>query len=99
MPFGTAGEALNIDQARQTLKEIYSASSEFVSTVDTLQASLASADLDPQTLGEVAEILDAAQATQAAAEKAVQGLDARHAHMEEAVNATPHPAKTEFYQH
>ena len=99
MSFSTSGEALNIDQARQTLKEIYTAASEFVSTVDNLQASLASADLDPQTLGEVAEILDAAQITQSAAEKAVQGLDSRHAHMEEAVNATPHVAKTEFYLH
>lgn len=99
MSITSGGEALNIDQARQVLKEIYTKSTDFVATVDTLQASLASADLDPRTLGEVAEILDAAQATQGAADKAVKGLDSRHAHMEEAVNSTPHVAKTEFYRH
>lgn len=99
MPFGTGGEAMNIDQARQTLKEIYVAATEFVSTVDVLQASLAAADLDPRTLGEIAEILEAAQAVQTAADKAIKGLDARHADLEEVINATPHVAKTEFYQH
>jgi len=29
----------------------------------------------------------------------VNGLDSRHGHMEEAVNSTPHVAKTEFYRH
>jgi hypothetical protein len=99
MPASTGGEALNIDQARQVLKEIHTKAADFVTAVDTLSASLQAADMDAQTIGEVADILDAASVTQTAADKAVRGLDSRHAHMEEAVNSTPHAAKTEFYRH
>lgn len=98
MPITSGGEALTYEQTQGTLKQMHDAATELVSTVDMLQASLTSADLDPQTLGEVAEILDAAQATQAAAQKALQGLESRHAHLHEAISTAPHVAQTDFYR-
>jgi outer membrane murein-binding lipoprotein Lpp len=93
-----SGEVTNIEQTRQALNDIHAQASEFVSTVDALSASLQAADLDTQTLGEVADIVDAAQNVQATAGAAVQGLNARHGQLEEAVNATPHAAITDFYR-
>lgn len=92
------GEVVNIEQTRQALRDIHEQASEFVTTVDALSASLQAADLDTQTLGEVAEIVDAAQNVQGRAEAAVKGLDARHGQVEEAINSTPHAANTDFYR-
>lgn len=93
------GEAVNIATVRETLQAIVQTAEQASSVIDNLSASLSGADIDPQTLGEVSEILDAAAALKAAATQALQGLDTRHAAMEEAVNATPHAAKTDFYRH
>jgi len=95
----TSGEAPNIEAARIALQAINQTADQTVAAIDNLSASLADADMDPATLGEVADILDAANALQAAANKALNGMNQRHAVVEEAINATPHVAKTEFYQH
>jgi hypothetical protein len=94
-----SGEAVNIAATRQTLQEISTVAGEAVTTIDQLSAGLSSADMDPQTLDEVMEILESATTMQTAAERAVRGLDTRHAQMEEAVNSTPHAAATDFYRH
>jgi hypothetical protein len=95
----TSGEAPNIEAARIALQAINQTADQTVAAIDNLSASLADADMDPATLGEVADILDAANALQAAAGKALSGMNQRHAVVEEAINSTPHVAKTEFYQH
>jgi len=95
----SAGEAVNIAAARAALDAIVKAADQAVSTIDNLSASMHGADMDSDTLSEVAAVLEAATAMQAAASKARNGLDDRHAVMEEAVNATPHAAKTDFYRH
>jgi hypothetical protein len=95
----TSGEAPNIEAARGSLGAICQAAAQAVTAIDNLSASLAQAEMDPATLGEVADILDAANALQAAADKALQGMNARHQLVEEAINSTPHVAKKEFYKH
>lgn len=95
----TTGEAPNIEAARDALTALRAEAEQTVVRVDQLSASLQSADLDAQTLGEVAEVLEAADVMKAAADKALSGLQARHAVMEEAVNATAHAAKTGWYRH
>lgn len=95
----TTGEAPNIEAARQTLKAIAEEAEQANTAIDSLSASLASADMDSQTLQEVSEILEAADGLKTAADQAVAGMDSRHQVMEEAVNSTPHAAKTEFYRH
>jgi hypothetical protein len=99
MPISTGGEALTYEQTQATLKQMHDAATELASAVDGLQASLSSADLDRQTLGEIADILDAAQTVQSSAQRALAGLETRHAHLAEAISAAPHVAKTEFYRH
>jgi hypothetical protein len=93
------GEAPNIEAARDALSALQAEADRTVARVDQLSGSLQSADLDAQTLGEVAEVLEAADAMKTAAHKALSGLDSRHGLMEEAVNATAHAAKTDWYRH
>lgn len=95
----TTGEAPNIEAARTALQALRTEAEQTVSRVDQLAGSLQSANVDAQTLGEVAEVLDAADTMKAAAEKALSGLQSRHAVMEEAVNSTPHAANTDWYRH
>lgn len=95
----TTGEAPNIEAARDALSALQAEADRTVARVDQLSASLQSADLDPQTLSEVAEVLEAADAMKTAAHKALSGLDSRHGLMEEAVNSTAHAAKTDWYRH
>ena len=95
----TSGEAPNIEAARSALTAINQTAAQAVTAIDNLSASLAEAEMDPATLGEVADILDAANALKAAAVKALAGMNSRHAVVEEAINSTPHVAKKEFYQH
>jgi len=80
---------------------------------EQMLAGLTTADLDPQTLAEVAalqeqaarleqaatELQVAAEGTQAAATAAMTGLNSRHGNVEEAVNSTPHAAQTGWYRH
>jgi len=95
----STGEAVNIAAARAALDAIVQAADQAVGTIDNLSASMQGADMDADTLGDVAAVLEAATAMHAAAAKARSGLDDRHAVMEEAVNTTPHAAKTDFYRH
>lgn len=93
------GEAPNIEAARQALKAIAETAEQTNTAIDQLSGSLSRVDMDPETLGEVSEILEAADDLKAAADGALAGMDSRHQSMEEAVNATPHAARTEFYRH
>lgn len=95
----TTGEAPNIEAARGALQALRAEAEQTVARVDQLSASLQSADLDPQTLGEVAEVLEAADGLKTAADKVFNGMQSRHGVMEEAVNSTPHSAKTDWYKH
>jgi hypothetical protein len=79
--------------------------------VETMRATLASLDLDQDTLAEISALLEdsgarlkAAQDRQAAAESraahaqtALAGVKQRHSLMQEAVDATEHPAEKAFY--
>ena len=98
MHISGSGEALTYEQTQATLKQMHDAATELATAVDQLQVSLSAADLDSQTLGEIAEILDATQTVQAAAQRALAGLESRHAHLAEAIASAPHVAKTEFYR-
>lgn len=93
------GEAPNIEAARNTFQELRKEAEQTVSRVDQLAASLQQAKLDPQTLGEVANVLEAADGLKASVERAYAGMNTRHSVMEEAVNSTPHAASTEWYKH
>lgn len=95
----TTGEAPNIEAARGALQALRAEAEQTVARVDQLSASLQSADLDSQTLGEVAEVLEAADGLKTAADKVFNGMQSRHGVMEEAVNSTPHAAKTDWYKH
>lgn len=99
MVSATTGEAPNIEAARTVMQALRTEAEQTVSRVDQLAGSLQSANVDAQTLGEVAEVLDNADAMKAAADKALAGLQSRHAVMEEAVNSTPHAANTDWYRH
>ncbi len=93
------GEAQGIQAARTALRAIAATADDAAGSIGVLAASLADADMDPATLAEVADILEAASELRGAADKAVDGLNRRHAQIEQAVNATPHVAKTSFYRH
>ena len=93
------GGAHGIQAARTALRAIANTADDAASLIGVLAASLADADMDPATLAEVADILEAASELRGAADKAVDGLNRRHAQIEQAINATPHVAKTSFYRH
>lgn len=93
-----SGEAPNIESAREALRAIVATAEQATSTIDNLSASLANADMDAETLSDVAEILDAASELKEAADQALTGMDSRHSAIEEAVNAAPHVAETSFYR-
>lgn len=93
------GEAATYEATQATYKEIVAKAQEFVDVVDQMQASLQSANLDAETLGDTADILDAAQSVQAAAEKALGGFESRHAQLHEAIStASVEPADTAYYR-
>lgn len=93
------GEATTYEATQATYKEIVTKAQEFVDVVDQMQASLQSANLDAETLGDTADILDAAQSVQAAAEKALGGFESRHAQLHEAIStASVEPADTAYYR-
>lgn len=60
-------------------------------------ASLGEAGLDAVTLAEVADVADAVEQMAGAGCRALAGLNAREAVVEDAVNAAPHAARTSFY--
>ncbi|GEL19329.1 hypothetical protein [Pseudonocardia asaccharolytica] len=80
---------------------------------ETMQANLAEVDIDPQTMADITVLLEAAHtleaaaaeleraadATSAAAQRTLDGLNTRHGLVEEAVNATAHTARTDWYRH
>lgn len=95
----TAGDGTTIGATRQALTRMRVEAGQLARELETLQASLTTAHLDHATLCDIADVLDAAGICRTTAATALAGLNARHAAMEEAVNATPHPAKTRFYRH
>lgn len=93
------GEANSYEQTQAAFKQIAALAQEFVAVVDNLQAGLQTANLDSETLGDTAEIIDAAQAVSATAEKALNGLESRHSQLHEAiVSASVEPADTGWYR-
>jgi hypothetical protein len=94
-----SGGAQGIQAARTALRAIAKTADNAASSIGVLAASLADADMDPATLAEVADILEAAGELRGAAEKAGDGMNRRHAQIEQVINATQHVAKTSFYRH
>jgi hypothetical protein len=92
-------DGAGIGGTRAALDQISRTAAEATTTVGHLAMSLADADMDPATLTEVAAILDAAVALRGRAAACLDGLNARHARVEEAINATPHVARLSFYRH
>lgn len=95
----TAGDGATIGATRQALMRMRDEAEQLARDLETLQASLTTAHLDHATLCDIADVLDAAGICRTTAAAALAGLNARHTAMEEAVNATQHPAKTRFYRH
>ncbi|MPZ67524.1 MAG: hypothetical protein GEU83_19195 [Pseudonocardiaceae bacterium] len=93
------GEASSMDAALDVLRALRALADSACARVEQLAGSLQSADLDAQTLGEVAAILDASDSMKTAANRALNGLQRRHGQMHEAVNTTAHAAHTEWYRH
>lgn len=93
------GEAPTMDAALDVLQALRAVADRAGVRVDQLAGSLRSADLDAQTLDDIAAVLDAADALKTAAAKALTGLQDRHGLLHEAVNTTPHTADTDWYRH
>lgn len=93
------GEAPTMDAALDALQGLRAVADRARVRVDRLAGSLRSADLDEQTLDDVAAVLDAADAMKTAAAKALTGLQDRHGQLHEAVNTTQHTADTDWYRH
>lgn len=92
------GEAVNIEATRDQLDSISRLASQMFGAIENMDGSLAQAQLDPQTLSDIAALAEAAEGTKLAAEKAKAGINARHSQMEEAVASTGHVAKTDWYR-
>lgn len=84
-----AGEFATIGQTRAVLTAIANAGRGLTVTVSELANQLCTLDLDGATLAAVAEIRDGAGAVATAADKTLDGLNRRHAAIEEAVNTPP----------
>ncbi|HKT04961.1 MAG TPA: hypothetical protein VJT31_36055 [Rugosimonospora sp.] len=69
-----------------------------VEQIEVALAHLAELQLDEQTLDGFQSAQEDAQRAAARCRRLLAVLDARHGQLEEAVNATPDAAKTEFYQ-
>ncbi|MFC5992917.1 hypothetical protein ACFQE5_01680 [Pseudonocardia hispaniensis] len=123
----TTGEAATIEQTREGLSSMaavatlhldtaaaaQSEAAQLRAAAETMQASLAEVDIDPQTMADItvlleaahnleaaaAELEKAADATSTAAQRTLDGLNARHGLVEEAINATAHTARTDWYRH
>jgi hypothetical protein len=89
----------NITETRAVLQAIAATALEFANATEALAASLSTNNLDAETLGNVMDVFDAADSIIRVARRTLDGLNRRHQVMEEAVNATPKVAKTEFYRH
>lgn len=86
-----SGASITIGETRQVLAAIRDESRHVAGDLDDMADKLAQLDLDEQTLQDVAAILDAAEATNTAAERALTGLNSRHSVIEEAINTAPTP--------
>lgn len=79
---------ITIGETRHVLAAIRDESRRIAGDLDDMAGKLAQLDLDEPTLRDVAAILDAAEATNAAADRALTGLKSRHATIEEAINTS-----------
>lgn len=91
-------EAYNIEGTRTALEQAATVAEHAMSALDGLLGGLSAHDIDPATHGEVADIFTAAEQMKTAAEKALAGLNSRHAQVEEAINSTDHAAQRDFYK-
>lgn len=82
---------VTIGETRRVLAAIRDESRRVAGDLDDMAGKLTRLDLDEQTLRDVAAILDAAEATNTAAERALTGLNTRHNVIEEAINTAPTP--------
>jgi hypothetical protein len=93
------GEANSYEAAEASLAGLAKVADDTKASVETLAGSLASAlEHDPESLGKIMAVEDAADALAAAVSAARDTFVARHEGMNEAVNAAPHAAPTEFYR-
>lgn len=93
------GETTDIQATRDLFAAAETEANKLVGILDQASSNLQQYHLDPQTLADVTDLMEAANTVKAAATKARAGIDQRHSAMEEAVNSTPHPADTDWYKH
>lgn len=92
------GEATNIEATRSNLGQIAEQATRLTDAIEQMSGHLHQADLDRETLAEIAALSEAVEMVQDRANRARDGLNRRHSHMEEAVNSTPHVAQTAYYR-
>lgn len=80
------GEVATIGETRDVLAAIATAGRDLSITVSALADQLYALELDDGTLATIAEIRDGSDAVSTAADRALHGLNRRHAGIEEAVN-------------
>lgn len=104
-----AAAAIDLDGA----SAVYEAAKGTTVAAEQMLGDLTTADLDAQTLADISAIQECAaaqeadaqrlltstEATHAATDAALAGLNERHAMVEEAVTATAHAAQTGWYRH
>jgi hypothetical protein len=91
-------DAPNISETRAVLRAIAASALEFAQATELLSASLSAQNLDAETLGDLMDVFEATDGVIRLASRTLDNLNRRHLVMEEAVNATPKVAKTEFYR-
>lgn len=97
-PASVAGEPISIESARQVLRALAAAADRASAAIAALSTSLTDAGIDTATLDAVTGILEAAERLRATANRALSGLNHRHAPLEDAANASPEPGAIHFYR-
>src|SRR4051794_494301 len=99
MPIETATtEVATIMQTRTFFAGLGPACDDDVAQVELALATLAEFGLDEQTLDNFQTVQDDARRAAARCRATITVLDTRHGQLEEAVNATPDAARTDFYR-
>jgi hypothetical protein len=93
------GEITGIESTRIQLAAVSRVLSAATEALEHMQAGLAEYEVDQQTIGEVAQLVDQVQAASSAATSAVTNLNARHGGVEDAVKSAPvRVAQTRYYE-
>ena len=97
-PDQTNADIHNIQATRAFYEALAAACDTDITQIETALGTLAEMELDQDTLNGFQSAQEDAQRAAARCRNAVQVLNAKQSLLEEAVNATPDAAKTEFYE-